>query len=245
MRRASILSEQRDASRQVKGLPGKDFPTGPGDGGAVEEVDAEAMMEFVRTRGCRRAVMSRYLDGRAVDCGEIEGAATCDRCGDGRTEWQEQRRREGREWALVEATLNELADACAVCWLLTADGPGAQSSDGESENVDYMHARASCHRYVKPKDSALDQFRRGIHYDDGESYACWKCGIEQRLCGRGDDSAAPCRWPNVLVPVVRAAMDDPDYTRVVRRLGYTGGAWGRNAMREYGAWLGKRHPRRL
>jgi hypothetical protein len=49
----------------------------------------------------------------------------------------------------------------------------------------------------------------------------------------------------VLVPVVRAAMDDSDYTRVVRRLGYTGGARGRNAMREYGAWLGKRHGRRL
>jgi hypothetical protein len=252
-----VLVEERklrDASRQVKDFPEKAFPTGPGDDGrTVEEMDAEAMIEFVRTRGCRRAVISRYLDGRAVDCGEVEGAAACDRCGDGRAEWQEQRRREGREWALVEATLNELADACAVCWLLTADGPGAQSSDGddesesddESENEDYMHARASCYRYVRLKDAALDQFRRGIRYDDGESYACWKCGIEQRLCGRGDDSAAPCRWPNVLVPVVRAAMDDSDYTRVVRRLGYTGGARGRNAMREYGAWLGKRYGRRL
>ena len=57
-----------------------------GPAGSVEEVDAEAMITFIRTRECRRAVMSRYLDGRETQCAELEKAAACDQCGEGRAE---------------------------------------------------------------------------------------------------------------------------------------------------------------
>jgi hypothetical protein len=211
-----------------------------GGAGSVEEVDAEAMMAFVRTRECRRAVMGRYLDGKETQCGDVEGAAACDRCGEGRAEWEEQQRREGRERALVQSTLDELADGCAVCWVL-ADADEANEAEGET----YMHARASCRRYAGLADAALDEFRRGIRYDGSESYACMKCGVEQRMCGRGDDSSAPCRWPNVLMPIVRAAMQERECVQLVRELGYSGGTRGRRGLVEYGAWLGQRHGRRL
>jgi hypothetical protein len=54
--------------------------------GSVEKVDAEVIMAFVRTRECRRAIMSRYLDGKETQCGDVEGAAACDRCGESRAE---------------------------------------------------------------------------------------------------------------------------------------------------------------
>jgi superfamily II DNA/RNA helicase len=180
----------------------------------VSEVDAQAMMEFIRTPGCRRAVMGRYLDGVEAQCSSDQAA--CDRCGD--PEWQHTQQQEGREWALVEATLTELAAGCAVCWVF-------------GRNFD--HARASC-RHKQFGEVALHTFRQQIRYSGG-MYACMKCGIEQHICGRGDDSNAPCRWPNVLVGVARAVWG----FGVVRRLGFTGG------LQEYGVWLGKVHGQQL
>ncbi len=40
--------------------------------------------------------------------------------------------------------------------------------------------------------------------------ACIKYSIQQQLCGR---------WPNVLMPVVRAAMREPDHRLLMRKLG--------------------------
>jgi hypothetical protein len=214
---------------------------GAAAGGSVEEADAEAMIAFVRTRECRRAVLGRYLDGRDTRCADVEGAAACDRCGEGRTEWHDEQRRAGREWALVESTLDELADGCAVCWVL-ADGCG----DGSGDDEPYMHARASCQRHNELAEAALDEFRRGIRYDAAGGYACMKCGVEQRLCGRGEDQEqAKCRWPNVLVPIVRAALKRGQCVRLVQGLGYGGRTRGRAGLAEYGAWLGRRHGRRL
>lgn len=194
----------------------------------VNEVDDEAMMAFLRTTKCRRGVMSKYLDGRETQCADVADAAACDRCGEGRIEWQEKQQREQREWAVVRSTLDKLADGCAVCWALDGDGH-------------YMHARVSCGRYSRLTAAKLDEFRRGIRYKGG-SYACMKCGVEQRLCGRGEDSEAPCHWANVLVPIVRAAVEDSEYVVLVRAEGYKGSVSG-EGLAEYAAWLGKKYGR--
>lgn len=54
---------------------------------AEEEVDnSAAIAAFVRTSGCRRAVMSRYMDGEQLSCREVEAAipgeavVLCDNC---------------------------------------------------------------------------------------------------------------------------------------------------------------------
>jgi superfamily II DNA helicase RecQ len=49
-----------------------------------DELDVQAMGMFIIDSGCRRGLMSSYLDGKHVDCKDIEGAG-CDRCGDGVT----------------------------------------------------------------------------------------------------------------------------------------------------------------
>lgn len=56
---------------------------------ASMSVDEMAMGSFLTSVRCRRAVMSRYLDGTATSCSDIPGGARCDRCGEGVTAWQE------------------------------------------------------------------------------------------------------------------------------------------------------------
>jgi hypothetical protein len=60
----------------------------------------------------------------------------------------------------------------------------------ETKNETYIYARANYRRYAGFTDAALDEFRRGIRYDDNESYACIKCGVEQRIYERNDDNNA-------------------------------------------------------
>jgi superfamily II DNA helicase RecQ len=218
-------------------------------GRSVEEVDAEAIKAFVQTRSCRRAVMSAYLDGDEVQCTDIADAVECDRCGEGRAEWVRKQQQDAREWAVVERTLDELADGCGMCWILADDEAESRASGagGASEADEaHMHASRTCERNDGLTQATLDEFRRGIRYDEDGSYACRKCGVQQRLCGRDKAELGRCRWPNVLVPVVRAAIREAEYWRLARKLGYKGRTGeGIRALSEYGAWLGERHRERL
>jgi hypothetical protein len=47
-------------------------------------MDVQVIGAFITDNRCRRALISGYLDGRGVTCGDIE-AASYDRCGDGVT----------------------------------------------------------------------------------------------------------------------------------------------------------------
>jgi superfamily II DNA/RNA helicase len=44
--------------------------------------DEAAMIQFILTNGCRRVVISKFMDGedKQVECGNLEGAASCDNC---------------------------------------------------------------------------------------------------------------------------------------------------------------------
>lgn len=48
---------------------------------SVEQIDEDAMTEFIQSRGCRRQVLSRYMDGETSgsSCSQIDGVF-CDRC---------------------------------------------------------------------------------------------------------------------------------------------------------------------
>ena len=72
-----------------------------------EDIDVQAMGAFITGSGCRRALMSGYLDGKAVTCSDI-GAAGCDRCGDGTKKWLDEQERYSREWQIVREKMDEL-----------------------------------------------------------------------------------------------------------------------------------------
>jgi superfamily II DNA helicase RecQ len=55
-----------------------------------DDIDVQAMGYFLIGSGCRRELMSSYLDIEGVRCGDIK-AVSCDRCGEGEEAWlQEQ-----------------------------------------------------------------------------------------------------------------------------------------------------------
>jgi hypothetical protein len=216
-----ILVEEDEVERRAAKDPGS--------------IDVWAMAAFIQAKGCRRGVMSKYLDGKEVDCADIEGAA-CDRCGEGLTEWQGSQSDIANEWRRVREAMDELADLCPVCWVV-GDAVPVAGADGS-----YVHSLAECRKYERMTQAGLDSFRRLISYGR-DSHSCTKCGVSQKFCATGQETGLRCQWPNVVVPVVRAAVALEEGLEIIRQVGYTGGFSGE--LKEYGGWLGKRHIRRV
>lgn len=82
-----------------------------------EDLDVQAIGLFIIGNGCRRGLMSSYLDGKWVECREVE-AAGCDRCGEGVRVWQDEQREVNRAWQRVREMMDELRTGCSVCWVL-------------------------------------------------------------------------------------------------------------------------------
>ena len=79
-----------------------------------DDIEVVAMGQFLVGSGCRRELMSSYMDVKGVGCREIE-AVRCDRCGEGEDAWLEEQERWAREWARVEEAFGELRNGCAIC----------------------------------------------------------------------------------------------------------------------------------
>ena len=192
------------------------------------KIDERAMMEFIKTRDCRRGVMSEYLDGERIECKDINGAM-CDRCGERQTEWQKWNSNKELEWERVRRALDEMKEGCAACWIV----------DGEEDG--HMHSGLECRKYKELSQQECDESRKEIVYEKG-SHSCTKCGISQKLCMTGVEEGMKCQWPHVMIAVLRAGMGNEEVFKVVRQVGFEGEFrdWGR-----YSKWLGRRHGSRI
>lgn len=196
-----------------------------------EDLDVQAMGIFIIGGGCRRGLMSSYLDGKQVNCNDVDSAG-CDRCGEGTREWQDWQRETSREWQLVQEFMDEVREGCAVCSMLDAAGT----------DVWRNHKAMQCTAYAGMTGREVDGFRRSIR-DGGGSHSCRRCWVSQKYCATGEDMNNGCQWPNVVVPMVRAVAEVEKGIEVIRQCGYggeLGGDW-----KEYGIWLGKRHGQRI
>jgi hypothetical protein len=192
-----------------------------------EDLDVQAMGLFLIGSGCRRGLMSSYLDGKQVDCNSIR-AAGCDRCGDGTEAVLASQQETSTEWQAVEKLLDEIRTGCAVCCML---------NDAGSEEW-RNHGVMQCTVHLGTTGKEIDEFRRKIQ-DGGRSHSCRRCWVSQKYCATGQDIRNPCQWPNVVVPLVRAIAETEKGIEVIQQCGYAGefgGDW-----REYAVWLGKRH----
>ncbi|KAI1516665.1 RecQ family helicase [Pyrenophora tritici-repentis] len=68
------------------------------------DLDVQAIGMFIISSGCRRGLMSGYLDGRRVECNDLETAG-CDRCGEGVRGWQDEQMEANAEWQQVQEVL--------------------------------------------------------------------------------------------------------------------------------------------
>lgn len=196
-----------------------------------EDLDVQAMGMFLTGSGCRRGLMSGYLDGKQVSCNDVESAG-CDRCGEGIREWQDSQVEASLGWQHVQELMDEIRAGCAVCCIA-----------GEAGTEEWKrHKVLQCTAYPGMTGIEVDQFRQRIR-DGGGTHSCRRCWVSQKYCATGEDVRNQCQWPNVVVPLARAVAEDEAGVEIIRQCGYRGelgGEW-----REYAGWLGKRHNQRV
>ena len=190
-------------------------------------VDDSTMGQFVTTKGCRRELMSSYLDGKAIKCGDGDAEmAKCDRCGEGLSALERTYRRAATERQMVEEQLDRLVDGCTSCWVMLKP---------------WDHVAVTCTEREGVSESECDRLRGKIRYESS-SHSCHRCGMSQKVCVTGKDSEAKCQWPNVVVPVVCGLTTSTDGVATLERMWLSGDT---EDWIEYGRWLSSRHRRRV
>lgn len=196
-----------------------------------EELDVQAMGLFLLGTGCRRGLMSSYLDGKWVGCHDLQSAG-CDRCGDGVDAALACQQEASQEWQWVEELMDEMRSGCAVCCMLDEAGTEEWRK----------HKVLQCTAHPGTTGLEVDRFRKMIQ-DRGGIHSCRRCWVSQKFCATGRDGGNPCQWPNVVVPLARAVAGTEMGREIIQRCGFTGklgGDW-----KVYAVWLGKRHRERV
>lgn len=205
----------------------------------ADNIDVSAIGFFIIGSGCRRLLMSRYMDRVGVSCSDLEGSAGCDRCGDGLRPWLDEQQRHGREWEQMEQLFDELRAGCVACCMM--------HEAGSEEWRDHRTMQCTAHSGVTGRD--LDEFRKamikaaGPRKKEAVKNNCWRCWVSQKYCATGEDREARCQWPNVVVPLARAAAEVETGVKIIRKCGYRGDLGG--DWNEYAGWLSKRHEVRV
>ena len=193
-----------------------------------EDIDVLAMGQFLIGSGCRRELMSSYLDQQGQSCGEI-GAAGCDRCGEGEEVWIEEQEKWTREWAVVEEAFTELREGCAICWLVGQEFKTAEEEQWKG------HRAMQCTAWARGTGMQADEFRVKMR-DQTVKNNCRRCWVSQKYCATGEGMDKQCQWPNVVVPLAFAARLTRDGIRAMGELGFA-----ETGDEAYAGWLGKRH----
>lgn len=156
--------------------------------GYVEECNRSQMEAFMKTPGCRRAVLAAFMDGVGSEsCRQIEGGESCDRCQvEGRTAriWEAFGREEGQRMGILFRWLDEVAGECAPCHVL------------------YQHKK----KYgVSIAPEAQRQHKKGTHCSVMKDYSeltkgmqwanlscCFKCKLPLDWCEWRKDGEEDC-----------------------------------------------------
>ena len=221
--------------------------------GLIRSIDEEALVQYLRTEGCRREVFSRYFDGEEVCC-EDGGMVRCDRCGEGEADVQRSERVVAEDRKGICEILDEVADGCTTCWLEDLEG----RDSGRVVGREWRHKGEAC-REAEKREREVGEFRRGLRFERA-THSCFKCGFSQKICRTGVDSSEKCQWGGIMSRVVIAATRSPMGRGIIRRAGWKGelggretgegeekgeeeGGWGK--LDGYREWLGWRHGNRI
>lgn len=163
-----------------------------------EDLDVQAMGVFLLGSGCRRELMSGYMDATAVGCNDVASAG-CDRCGEGASIVGKLQEEASTQWEQVETLFDELRGGCVLCCML--------DEGGSSEWRQHRTMQCKVHAREGVTGLEVDRFRKRIT-DRTSKNNCRKCWVSQKYCATGEDKDKGCQWPNVVVPLARAAAQD-------------------------------------
>jgi hypothetical protein len=229
--------------------------------------DSEAIEAFVRTAGCRRKVISQYMDGKQLSCAELQAreaieVAACDNCEEqqigGRRAWQDEQTIQAVQEQAVRAKLGELAQStCPYCWAVVHEVfDGRVSAAGElarQQQETVMHSLWQCPHVQETAEA--EEVCRGIWYSR-DVHTCRKCGMMDYLCTREDSRGSSsrqqdCAWPNVVIPLLcglRAAAEakatlycDDASARTHTTLGRVGYPGKDSSRAGFSKWISKQY----
>lgn len=206
---------------------------------SVEQIDEDAMTEFIQGQGCRRQVLGQYMDGDpdGSSCSQTD-SVFCDRCrvrSRARGHIQEASRdepgidpREEREvikgadiiqgrlgqvqasQEQMVAVMDRLQGDCIYCGLMRRERTRGRAHPYQ----DCQHAAESgCGIQV------YKAWRAEI--DLGACQHCWKCGLSQRICRRLEGNGW-CEYPEVMLPGIFVLYQQQHLQVIVEAAGFQG-----------------------
>lgn len=218
-------------------------------GSFVEERNRAEMEAFVSTPGCRRTIVSAFMDGVAGEsCKDIADAEPCDRCeaqarltavggrSKGASEmtvrrggrWTEFGREEGQRVQMLFRWLDEVADECPVCHVRrhyrrseTGEIPDQPRHNGEGEWC------------KKVAGTGYDVVRKKIRF--GPLSCCFTCKLPLDWCEETREGGS-CAHVDKVLPVVLMGLKSWRVRELAKR------EFGVNTTEEEGffRWLGAR-----
>ncbi|OBT70627.1 hypothetical protein VF21_10672, partial [Pseudogymnoascus sp. 05NY08] len=185
---------------------------------SVDAIKEEALTMYLKTTGCRREVISAYMDGLSdVDAGSCESidGVWCDYCmkafqcdppqllglavakeePSGSQMIAERFQIIGRELDAVMRVLGKLGRRCVYCEVVFR---GTAMDDG--------HEYPNCQKALADERGAdfasWRQWRKRLRLPEDEYSHCWRCRLPQSICLAMVEADADCAYPDIVLPVI-------------------------------------------
>ena len=206
---------------------------------SVEQIDEDAMTEFIQSKGCRRRVLGRHMDGDqdGGSCSQTD-SVFCDRCkmvsgarGQIKEESREEQGIEAEEERETikgaEIIMHRLGQVQASQEQMIEVMDRLQSDCIYCGLMQREHARGRAHAYKDCMQAAESGCGIGAYQawrediDLGEFQHCWKCGLSQKICRRLEDDGW-CEYPEVMLPGIFVLYQQQHLQVIAEAAGFQG-----------------------
>ncbi|KFY03551.1 hypothetical protein V490_00144 [Pseudogymnoascus sp. VKM F-3557] len=218
---------------------------------AVDAIEEEALTMYLKTTGCRREVISAYMDGLSdVDAGSCESidGVWCDYCmkafqcdppqllglavakeePSGSQIIAERFQIIGGELDAVMRVLGKLGRRCVYCEVVFR---GTAVDDG--------HEYPNCPKALEDERgadfSSWRRWRKRLRLPEDEYSHCWRCGLPQSICLAMVEADADCAYPDIVLPVIFLLLQHGRLdSKLQNEFGYQG-----KSDTDFMVWLGR------
>jgi hypothetical protein len=218
---------------------------------SVEQIDEDAITEFIQTKTCRRQVLARHMDGEeeGADCTSTD-SVFCDRCrrrgGAGMEERVEvigeheggvsekvigeredsggdmiQQRLKATE-ELQQQMMEVMDQLQGVCiYCGLIHGRSTRESTLYERGLEGPHEYKDC-REAERDGCGLERYKAWREgIDLGEYQHCWKCGLSQKICRRLEEDGW-CEYPGIMLPGIFILHKRQHLQGIVETIGFQG-----------------------
>ncbi|KAK5994713.1 ATP-dependent DNA helicase tlh2-like protein [Cladobotryum mycophilum] len=193
----------------------------------VSHVNKHQMEMFIKSPGCRREVLSSFMDGVVGEvCADVTGAIPCDRCepsmeeedkentvgieeqsarGERRASegvWRAFNKSEGERVAMLTRWLDEVQDICAICHIRNC----TRTPAGQPVTLYQRHRRPGS-QCEPVKEERYSSIRQKIRFADNS--CCFRCKLPSDWCKEARESAGEgegCMYMDKVLPVALLPM---------------------------------------